>query len=70
MVGQPLRVWTGRSQANGFPIDLRIAPTAPAASGVIVRMSVRGSRDQMPPIATEVVDAEGVAAVSAWVESL
>ncbi len=69
-VGQPLRVWTGRTQLNGFPIDQRIAPTAPAASGVILRMSVRGSRDQMPPIASEVVDAEGVAAVSAWVEAL
>jgi len=69
-VAQPLRVWTGRTQVNGFPIDLRIAPTAPTASGVILRMSDRGSRDQMPPIASEVVDTEGVAAVSAWVESL
>ena len=69
-VGQPLRVWTGHSQANGFPFDLRIAPAASAASGVIGRMSARGSRDQMPPIATEVVDAAGVAAVSAWIDSL
>jgi hypothetical protein len=69
-VGQPLQVWTGRSQANGFPIELRIAPSAAAASGVVARMSVRGSRDQMPPSGTELVDAEGVAAVSAWIGSL
>jgi hypothetical protein len=69
-VGQPLQAWTGRSQPNGFPIALRIAPGAPAASGIFARMAARGSRDQMPPMGTEIVDAEGLAIVSAWIGQL
>ena len=69
-VGQPLRNWPGHVQSNGEPITLRIAPGAPLASGIIARMSIRGSRDQMPRIGTEVADADGIDLVSAWIESL
>ena len=50
--------------------DYRIVPGDPSRSAVIARMSVRGSSDQMPRIATEEVDVHGVAVVSQWIQSL
>jgi hypothetical protein len=47
----------------------RIEPGDPAASAVIQRMNASGSA-RMPPVASEVVDAAGVATVSAWIQSL
>jgi hypothetical protein len=47
----------------------RVAPGDPDASAVAHRMSRRDD-DAMPPIATEEVDAAGVAAVRAWIEQL
>jgi hypothetical protein len=47
----------------------RIAPGDPSQSEIITRMSQRGAL-QMPPIATEVVDSDGVAKVSAFIDSL
>jgi hypothetical protein len=47
----------------------RVVPGDPADSEIIVRMSQRGSL-QMPPIATEVVDTDGVAKISAFIDSL
>jgi hypothetical protein len=47
----------------------RIEPGNHAQSSVIARMSARPT-GQMPPIGTEVVDATGVAAVSAWIDAL
>lgn len=57
---------TTRFQHPAFP--LRIARGAPGTSAVVYRMSVRGSLDQMPPIATEVVDPTPV--VRRWIEAL
>jgi len=33
-------------------------------------MRERGTRSQMPPLATEAVDPAGVAVVQAWIDSL
>ncbi len=49
---------------------LRIAPGDPDHSALLYRMSIRGTRTQMPPIATEHVDESGLAMVRAWIESL
>ena len=64
IVNQPLQYWRGGA------IKLRVAPGAPAMSALVARMSTRGTMDQMPPLATEDVDTDGVAAVSAWIEGL
>ena len=53
----------------------RILGGDPLASCMHVRMEARGSDgmpsgDQMPPLATDVVDATGLAAVDAWISSL
>ncbi len=64
LVGRPLQYWRGGA------ITLRVAPGAPDASAVVARMSVRGSDAQMPPLATEEVNPEGVEAVRAWVAGL
>lgn len=53
---------------------LRIAPPNADASMVVFRMSTRDSgavpQWQMPPLATDMVDANGVSAVSAWIASI
>jgi len=49
---------------------LRIAPGDPEHSAVIVRMHVRGDADQMPPLATEHIDEQGLAILSTWIASL
>lgn len=54
----------------------RIVPGHPEQSAVVYRMTQRGllgtpeGAAQMPPLATEVVDTEGLALVSDWIESL
>lgn len=45
-----------------------IVPGSPDFSAVVSRMSVRGAR-QMPPIATHVADASGVALIREWITS-
>jgi hypothetical protein len=48
-----------------------IEPGAPEQSAIVLRMLERGEMsEQMPPLATEMVDEDGVAAVSAWIETL
>lgn len=54
----------------GSAITLRIAPGQPAQSMLIERMKTRGSELAMPPTASEQVDDDGVAAISAWIEDL
>jgi len=49
---------------------LRVVPGHPEQSGLVARMNVRGPREQMPPLATEQVDEQGVALVSRWIEGL
>ena len=52
------------------PFELRVAPGAPDQSGLLFRMTERGPKTQMPPLATEQVDDDGIAAVRAWIEAL
>lgn len=47
----------------------RIVPGDPGSSLIVKLASERG-QEQMPPIATTVVDADGVAAVTAWISAL
>jgi len=62
--------WTGRRNTDGEPFVLRVAPSHAAVSGIVGRMGSRTSREQMPPIGTEVVDSAGLATVKAWIDSL
>lgn len=48
----------------------RVVPGDPDASAIAYRMATRAMADQMPPVATEVVDDTGLAAVRAWISSL
>jgi hypothetical protein len=48
----------------------RIVAGDPSASAVYYRMTQRGSLEQMPSLATEVVDDTGVAAVGAWIAGM
>lgn len=47
-----------------------IEPGAPEASAIWVRMNTRGSKQEMPPVGSELVDAAGLGAVAAWIEAL
>lgn len=69
-VNVPLGVWTGRTRSDGVPYTLRAAPGDAALSAIVARMSTRGSKDQMPPIGTELVDEVGLSAVKAMVAEL
>lgn len=51
--------------AVGYP--LRVEPGHPETSLLLHRMAIRGDRDQMPPLATEVTDPIGIAAVTAFI---
>jgi len=64
LVNVPLQYWRGGA------ITVRVAPGQPDQSAVVARMSVRGTDDQMPPLATELVDATGVATITQWIAGL
>ena len=49
---------------------MRVAPGQPDQSAVIARMSARGDMNQMPPLATEIVDATGLDAIRQWIAGL
>lgn len=66
IVGRKVQYWRGGPTG----IMNRVTPGDPLTSALIGRMQVRGTDDAMPPIATEEVDADGLAAVSAWITSL
>jgi hypothetical protein len=51
-------------------ITMRIAPGDLSASCVSYRMGTRGTTEQMPPFATELVDDSGKALVDSWIASL
>lgn len=57
------------AKSPGWAGETRITPGAPENSLVVEVMKVRGE-GQMPPLATNVVDAAGVAAVEGWIRSL
>ncbi len=48
----------------------RAIPGNPTESAMLYRMAQRGNNAQMPPLATEVSDPEGIAVVSDWIEGL
>jgi mono/diheme cytochrome c family protein len=64
IVDKTLQYWRGGA------ITLRVAPAQPDASALVARMEMRGSDNQMPPLATEIVDPSGVDLVRRWVASL
>ncbi|HET7810858.1 MAG TPA: hypothetical protein VFL16_09805 [Steroidobacteraceae bacterium] len=56
---------------DGAPADAaRIAPGHLAASVIAVRMNSRDPLQQMPPLGTRAVDADAVALMARWIESL
>ena len=62
----------GRMQSyRGAPatVTAQITPGDSAASLIVWRMSQRMETQQMPPIATELVDPTGLAAVTAWIDA-
>lgn len=69
-IGQEVVKWSPRPE--GF--DIRVVPGNPDASALFYRMLQRDSDgtvgEQMPPLATEEVDTEAVAAVRAWIEAM
>ncbi len=54
----------------GNDLKVRIVPGDPAQSGLYYRMSQRGFRTQMPPIATEHTDPTGLQLVSDFISGL
>lgn len=54
----------------GADLKIRIVPGQPEQSGLYYRMSQRGPRSQMPPVATELTDPQGLAAVFAFISAL
>ena len=62
MVNVPLQYWRGGA------ITLRVAPGQPDQSAIVARMSVRGNDDQMPPLATELVDSTGLDTIRQWIQ--
>jgi hypothetical protein len=51
-------------------IGERVVPHDPDTSALYYRMQQRGSKEQMPPLATEMVDPVGIDLVKRWIESL
>lgn len=64
VVGQELQYF------RADPGTLRVTPGAPETSALVARMNVRGPKEQMPPLATETVDAEGLELVRRWIAGL
>lgn len=51
-------------------ISGRIVPGNPEGSALYYRMNHRNDVAQMPPVGTKLVDSEGIAIISEWIESL
>jgi hypothetical protein len=66
IVGQRMQYF----RDTGGLITLRVDPGHPESSGLIARMSTRGPREQMPPLATETTDPTGIELVTRWIETL
>ncbi|MEO8215297.1 MAG: hypothetical protein ABI560_19005, partial [Myxococcales bacterium] len=64
VVGVMIQYWRGGA------ITLRVTPGDPDASALLARMQIRGTDDQMPPLATEVVDPTGLGLLRRWITSL
>ncbi len=48
----------------------RIEPGSPVDSGMIFRMSMRGSEESMPPLGSEQADDDGITLISDWIDTL
>ena len=64
LVGATLQYWRGGA------ITMRVAADQPDASAIVARMQIRGTDDQMPPLATELVDPAGIELVRRWISEL
>lgn len=67
---KPLARWTGRVNDLEEPYVFSVEPGSAATSGIVGRMTVLGSGEQMPPIARETSDDVGIAGVSRWIDEL
>ena len=61
---------SGRLWTPPAGVTHRVLPGDIGASGVHYRMQTRNPRDQMPPLATEVVDDAGVELIRRWIGQL
>lgn len=75
--GRPVGAFDTVSTTVGTPAastawqgQTRIVPGDPGASLLYHLITNRGQGNQMPPIATSIVDPEGVARVGAWIQQL
>jgi len=66
VVGQRLQYF----RDQGGQVALRVDPGRADSSGLIARMAVRGPREQMPPLATEQIDVEGLELIRSWIEAM
>ena len=60
-VGQPTKLFKDQHVTG------RIVPGDPSHSAVLYRMGLRGNPGQMPPIASETPDTEGLAIIEEWI---
>jgi hypothetical protein len=54
----------------GGDLEYRVAAGDAEHSGLVARMTTRGSDKAMPPLASEVVDPDGVALIREWIDGL
>jgi cytochrome c553 len=64
VVGARLQSWRHPT------LTQRVVAGDPDQSGLLARMKIRGSKDQMPSLATEIIDSAGVEAVTRWIADL
>jgi hypothetical protein len=58
------------SYRNNPAFTYRVVAGAPDTSAMLFRMKSRASKDQMPPLATEIIDPNGIDLVQRWITSL
>jgi hypothetical protein len=51
-------------------VTMRINPGNPEGSCIVHRMSIRGTTEQMPPIASKITDDSNLSTIRQWVETL
>lgn len=59
-----------RTAVQGRDDEALVEPGSPDRSELRERFATRGNDDQMPPLGTESVDEEGLAALDAWIAAL
>ena len=64
LVGRRLQTWRHPTLTE------RVVAGDPDASGLLARMKIRGSKDQMPSLATELIDPLGIELLTRWIEAL